>query len=158
VENGLERSDESGIVTRRLASSDSRGRVDEKAHRQRVHGLPAIERIAVMVGEETQILITDIDCQAHWRREAAIDRRHRTLLDPGEDIGGGRLIEREKAALDRRSVSPLQWNVAPVRPDEPGDKRGHHRLLRGLAWRWRQRLRKIETVGLGARIVSAGGD
>ena len=56
-----------------LSTSSARG--------ERLHRLPAVERIAVVRGEEAQVVGGEIGDELDRRREAAVEREHRALGD-----------------------------------------------------------------------------
>ena len=82
--DGGERHHQPLIAARQFAGAQSRDIVDQQPHRNGLQRLPAVERIAVVRREEGKIVAVEIGDELDRRREAAIDRRHRTLGDAGE--------------------------------------------------------------------------
>ena len=101
------------ILARRRALAQRRDVVGQERHRQRLHRLPAVERIGIVRREEAQIVGLDRERQLDRRREAAIEREDRPLRDAGEDEALARLRQRQHAALERASVE-RQRQVAAV--------------------------------------------
>ena len=100
--------------------------LDQEGGRERLHRLPAVEAVAVMGGEEGEIAVAQIGRQLDRRREAAIERQHRPLVDAGEDEGLLRLRQRDDAALERGAAGEAHRSVAAVGPEEPDRERNDH--------------------------------
>ena len=92
--------DQPVVATRRAAGVDRGDVVDQQPHRDRLQRLPAVERIAVMRGEEGKIVGVEIGVELDRRREAAVDRQHRAFGDAGELERVRRLGQHQHAALD----------------------------------------------------------
>src|SRR5262245_65117327 len=108
-----------------------------------------------MRGDKTKIVGGYVDVELDRRREAAVERGHRRLVDAAEYERLGRPGQGEHAALDRASVGKRERQVAPVAADETDGERDHHRLLARLARRRRHGLRDVEAIGPRARVVAA---
>src|SRR5208283_1266911 len=99
-----------------------------KRHRQRLHRLPAIERIAIVRGKEAKVIGVDRQNKLDGRRKAAVERRYRPLGDADEDEALARLLHLDNPALDLAAVEH-ERQVAAIAADQPDGKRNYHRVL-----------------------------
>ena len=84
-----------------------------------LHRLPAVERIGIVRGEETQILGLDRQRQFDRRRKAAVERRDRPLGDVGEDESLARLASARCTPRDSGRPSSVSGRSAPALPTRP---------------------------------------
>src|SRR5215470_1214535 len=92
--------------------------LDQKRGGQRLHGLPAIERVGIVGCEKCKIAIAQIGGELDRRREAAIKRNHRALVDAEEYKTLLRLGERQDAALKLAAVSKRNRAIFAVGTQE----------------------------------------
>ncbi len=109
-----------------------------------------------MGGEEGEIVAAQIGFEPDRRREAAIDRQHRTLGNAGEGDGFRRPVEHQHAVLEACARHGCKRQIAAVLADQAEIERDHHRLFVRLARRRRKALLAFERVGLGVGIEAAG--
>ncbi len=140
------------------AGAQPRDVAGQKRRGERLHRLPAVERIAVTGRQQPQVVRRKIGAEPDRRGEAAVDRQSGRRLDVAEHDRVGGLVEHDHAALDGPAVGRRKRQVAAVRRDQAGHERDRHRLLDGLAGRRLQRLREIERVGSRRRVVATARD
>ena len=146
-----ERVEQASILAHVLGGADRRYVVDQEPGRQRLHGLPAIEWIAIAGGEKTQVFGRLIGDELDRRGKTAIERRYRRFADIFEHECFGALGQRHYTALDHASVRELERQVVPVAADKADGERHHHRFFAGLTGCCRHGLRNLEPVSLRAR-------
>ena len=91
----------------------------QQRHRQRLHRLPAVERIGIVGGEEAQIVRLDRQRQFDRRGEAAVERRDRPLGDAGEDESLARLPSAPARRASSGRPSSVSGRSAPSLPTRP---------------------------------------
>ena len=135
-----ERVEQAGSSPRVASPRADRGDVvDQQPRRERLHRLPAVERIAVVRGEEAQIVVAD-------RLATSRTGAEKPRLSDGTG-GSAMSVEDERFApacaasgCRARRVAPpasLQRQVAAVAADQADRERDQHRLLGRLARRRR---------------------
>ena len=107
-ENSGERIEQPFIHLRFLVRAQPRDIADQHRGRQRLHRLPAIERIAVARRQRTQIVRGEIGDELDRRGEAAIGRQRRPLRNVGEDKTLRRLVENQHPTLDVLAIRELE--------------------------------------------------
>ncbi len=100
VEDGGKRRGEAVVAARRLTGAYARHVVDQQPHRNGLQGLPAVEGVAIVRGEEGEIVAVKIGVELDRRRKAAVDRQHRLFADAGEFKTRRGIAEHQHAALD----------------------------------------------------------
>ncbi len=126
------------VARRRLAGADRGDVVDQQPRRDRLQRLPAVERIAVVRGEEGEVVGRQVGDELDRRREAAIDRQHRPLGDAGEDEASAPArVELDHAVARGLAVAASSGRSRPSCADEAEPQRNDHRLLVRLAGRRR---------------------
>src|SRR5262249_38761415 len=103
--DGGERRDQALVLTLRLTAAQRRHVVDQQVGGNGLHGLPAIEWIAVMRCQEPDVLGRDVGAELDRRREATVERRYRPFGDADELDGLDRPGERQYAVGKRATVS-----------------------------------------------------
>ena len=149
------------VIENRLAPGALlRNQPEHQLQRVALAGFPTHERVGVVGHEEAQIGVGRIALQDHRRREAAQQRRHRTLPDAGEDealLGLGQLQDARGAAGHAFALQAQRQRLARGIEQADRDRDDERRLVR-LARSRRRRLRDRERVGAGRGIVGAADD
>ena len=129
----------------------------QNPRRQTLKRLPAIEIVAVVAGEDDQILLGEVVVNSHRRGKAAQKRQGGPLGNVAKHDRPPGVVEFEDAACELvgARVRRRERQVAAVGTDQAEREWHRHRQLDGLPWRRRKRLRDVEPVGLGGRIVGA---
>src|SRR6185437_9802552 len=81
LERFVERRDQRGWRGRFEPRANIGGARYEMAHRERKGRIEAVERIGVVCREQHEIVVAEIGSKLDRRRETAIERGHRALLD-----------------------------------------------------------------------------
>src|SRR6185437_7324493 len=114
--------------------------------------LPAIEWVAVMCRQESEIVRTEIGHQVDRRRKSAIDRKNRPFSDAGKFKPGRLLGQHNGSVSEGPAVSGLECEIAPVFSNEADRKRNHHRCFRRLPRGCRDNLRAFQDESFARRI------
>ena len=129
----------------------------ENPRRQTLRRLPAIEIVAVVPGEDDEILFGQVVVDPHRRGETPQERQRGPLRHIAKDDRPLGILEFEHAACEfvGARVRRRQRHVAAIGADEAERERHRHRQLDVLSRRRRKRLRDVEPVGFAGRVVSA---
>src|SRR5690606_11495790 len=125
----------------------------QRLSEQRVVGLPARERVAVVAGEEELVFLAQLDRQRHRRGEAAVERKGRALGDPGEAHDMPALLHVDDAVLDGRAVNRAMGDVLTVASDQSEGERYVQQALAGFRRSWRHGLLDLDDEFAFSRIV-----
>src|SRR5215469_15525127 len=120
------------LVKARLAARADRGGVAlEQSHCECLDRLPAVEWVAIMSGQEAQLVGLDRESELDWRREAAVERKRRWL---GHIIEHKRLVRLRKLNYPARERPAVKHErqVAAIATDQTERKRNDHWLFVGL--------------------------
>jgi len=109
-EHGGERGDQVGILERGVRRGAPRPRLNRPARRvaSECTACQRLERVAIVDGEEVQILVADIGDELHRCREAAVERRHGRASMPVKTKLAARPVQRQEPALDHVAASQPQ--------------------------------------------------
>ncbi len=130
------------------------GRVlDQRAGGERLQRLPAVERVGIARREKTQVVLRLIALELDRRRETAVERDDRALVDAGEHERLDGIGQGQHAALRRPTVGEHQRQFTTVGVEQCDDKRDDQRLLDRLSRGRRRRLPHRERAGVRDRVV-----
>src|SRR5690606_12971108 len=102
-----------------------------------------------------QVLLAEIGGNLYGRRETAIERYRRLLLDAAEDEFLRSLVEHDQIVGNGFSLRVFQRDVAAFAIKQTKFERNHPWLLRALTRCWWSHLLDIEGVSLGLGIIGA---
>ena len=140
-----------------IAGVQARHIVDQQPHRDGLQGLPAVEGIAVVRGEEGEIVAVKIGVELDRRRETAVDRQYRLLGDAGEVRHVcRRLVQHQHAVRRPFAFAGVSGRSRPSLPTRPSAQRDDHRFLARLARRRRHALLGLKRVGFARGVVTRG--
>ena len=134
-----------------LHRGEHRGAVDP------LRGVPAVDGVAVVGGEEREVGVGAVELEADGRREAAVERGHRPGVDGGEHearaaLGQGE-YPRRRAGLGLAGQGQRQ--VAPGGIEQADRERDVERLLVRLARRRGCLLLEVERIGARCGVEGA---
>jgi hypothetical protein len=96
-------------------------------HRQRRCGIEAVERVAVMAGDENKIVLAEIRNELDRRRKSAVERGDGPFADSLENEIFLRRRNLQHTLADFASVRGPKRQVAPVLAKQPESERNEHR-------------------------------
>ena len=143
----------SAVALGRAAVPNRLDAPQEDPRRQTLQRLPAVEIVAVVPGEDDEILLGQVVVDPDRRGESPQERQGRTLRDITKDDRPLGVLKLEHAALKfiGARVRRRQRHIAAVGADQAERERHRHRQLDVLPRRRSQRLRNVEPIGLGCR-------
>jgi hypothetical protein len=132
---------------------------DQAAQREALSGLPAVERIAVVLQKHKQVGVREVIDDRHRCREVAQQRGHGLGVDVDEGEEAARLLEQQHTLgrPGRSFVLEPQGERTAVARNQPERERDHERLLVVLAVRGCAVLLEPERVAARRCVVAAAG-